>query len=147
MDPNAAIFYEFGVFRLDPVQKILSAETEDIRLSPKAFDLLLFLARNPNQVIPKAMFVSEVWRDYFVEEAKLAVQISNLRKIFSAVPHNSVSIETFPKVGYRFAASVVIKPADVAPKPDSSFTNSEPTAIKQRDLKFRQGFRASWLFE
>jgi DNA-binding winged helix-turn-helix (wHTH) protein len=106
MDPEIAKYYEFDIFRLDPIQKLLTVGAEHVRLSPKTFELLLFLVRNPNQVINKETLLREVWRDSYVEEANLAVQISNLRRIFSSAPDNSVSIDTFPKVGYRFNANV-----------------------------------------
>lgn len=98
--------YEFGAFRLDCAQRLLILDQEPVHLAPKAFELLAYFVEHPNQVLEKETLLSEVWNDSFVEEANLAVHISNLRKVFARDPKNSAKIETFPKVGYRLAADV-----------------------------------------
>ena len=104
-DKNGSL-YEFGGFVLDTRQNLLLHGGEQVKLPAKAFELLLFFVKNPNQVIDKETLMSEVWKDAFVEEANLAVHISNLRKIFETDKLQSVTIETFPKVGYRFNTDV-----------------------------------------
>ncbi len=98
--------YEFGAFVLDTKQNLLVRGGEPVKLPAKAFELLLFFVRNPNQVIGKETLIQEVWKDSFVEEANLAVHISNLRKILNGDVNGKSAIETFPKVGYRFNGQV-----------------------------------------
>lgn len=98
--------YEFGAFVLDTTQNLLVREGEPVKLPAKAFELLLFFVRNPNQVIDKETLMREVWKDSIVEEANLAVHISNLRKILNGDVNGKSAIETFPKVGYRFNGQV-----------------------------------------
>lgn len=98
--------YEFGAFTLDTRQNLLLRNNEPLKLPAKAFELLLFLVQNPNQVIDKETLMQEVWKDSFVEDANLPVHISNLRKILNGDVNGKSAIETFPKVGYRFNADV-----------------------------------------
>lgn len=100
--------YQFGVFTLDVRQGVLLRGSEPVKLPAKAFELLLFLVKNPNQVIDKETLMGEVWKDAFVEDANLAVHISNLRKVLNGDVDGKSAIETFPKIGYRFNGEVKI---------------------------------------
>src|SRR4029079_7020325 len=98
--------YEFGEFRLDQDQRLLFHRERPVKVSPKDLDLLFYFVCNSNRVIEKDRLMEAVWPDSFVEESNLAVHISNLRRIFSQDGVDSARIETFPKRGYRFSASV-----------------------------------------
>jgi DNA-binding winged helix-turn-helix (wHTH) protein/TolB-like protein len=133
MSTNPENIFEFGSFRADAAQRLLLTGGEPVKLSPKAFELLMLLIQNPNQVIEKERIMSEVWKDSFVEEANLSVHISSLRKIFAAVGDDSAKIETFPKVGYRFIADVrkvSAKPIDPNEKEADAV---EPVSIGRTD--------------
>jgi len=45
--------YHFGQFVLDPGKRTLSRGDSPISLTPRAFDVLLFLAQNPNRLVTK----------------------------------------------------------------------------------------------
>src|ERR1700676_3852475 len=72
--------YRFGQFVLDPAKRTLSHADSPISLTPKAFDVLLFLAQNPNRLVTKEELLQAVWGDTFVEEGYLKQYIYNLRK-------------------------------------------------------------------
>src|SRR5262245_8634094 len=97
-------FYEFGPFRLDAVERLLSREGIPIPLTPKAFDLLLTLVEQPGHLLAKEELMQAVWPDTFVEENSLAWNISNLRKTLGDGENGLRYIETVPKRGYRFVA-------------------------------------------
>ena len=92
MSTNRENIFEFGSFRADAVQRLLFSGGEPVKLSPKAFELLMLLIQNPNQVIEKERIMREVWKDSFVEEANLSVHISNLREIFTAAGDDSAGL-------------------------------------------------------
>jgi len=48
MEKNASHLYEFGPFRLDPAERLLSRGEEPVPLTPKAFDLLVALVSRPS---------------------------------------------------------------------------------------------------
>ncbi|HEX5733483.1 MAG TPA: winged helix-turn-helix domain-containing protein [Blastocatellia bacterium] len=99
-------FYEFDSFRLDPHERMLLRNGEMVQLTPKAFETLLVLIENSNRVLEKEELMKRIWPDTFVEEANLAVNISLLRKALGERPGGGQYIETVPRRGYRFVASV-----------------------------------------
>src|SRR6266850_1265640 len=100
-----AYTFEFGEFRLDPSERLLLREGVPISVTPKVFDTLLALVENSGHMLEKEELMRRVWPDVVVEEANLAVNVSVLRKILGE-SRGQQYIETVPKHGYRFAASV-----------------------------------------
>src|SRR5215468_1347691 len=98
--------YEFGHFRLDAAEHLLLRDGEAVPLTPKAFDLLLALVERHGHLLEKEELLKKVWPDTFVEEANLASNISLVRKALGDGENGHRYIETAPKRGYRFVASV-----------------------------------------
>lgn len=98
--------YEFGNFRFNPTERYLLHKGESIALTPKALDTLFALVRHSGHLVTKEELLQEVWQDAFVEEATVVQNISTLRKVLSRDGLDSRFIETVPKRGYRFIASV-----------------------------------------
>ena len=123
MDLKTDSFYECGPFRLEPAEQRLTRDGSPVSLPPKVFELLVLLVRNQGRLITKDQIMQAVWAGSFVEEANLTVAISALRKVLGDKEGDLRYIETVPKRGYRFIASVneVKSPqgALVAPDDDS----------------------------
>src|SRR6266536_5850623 len=100
--------YAFGPFLLDPVSRLLSRGGKRIPLTPKTFDMLLLLVEGRGDVLLKEQLMSTLWPDTFVEEANLTQHVATLRKTMGTSPEGASYIETVPKCGYRFVASVEI---------------------------------------
>ena len=98
--------YEFGPFRIDTRQRVLLRDSEPVRLPLKCFKTLLVLVENSGHVIGRSELVEQVWPNTFVEEGNLTQQVFTLRKVLGADENGRQYIETFPKLGYRFAATV-----------------------------------------
>src|SRR5579863_6408279 len=98
--------YRFRSFRLDARERLLLNGEEPVPLSPKAFDTLLFLVRNPGRLLTKDELLAGIWPDSFVEENSLTQNIWILRKALLQSAENAL-IETVPKRGYRFVAEVL----------------------------------------
>ena len=105
--------YQFGAFRLDHAERTLLRDGAPVAVTPKVFDTLVFLVENAGRLITKDEFMKQVWADAFVEDATLAQSISQLRKALV----DSEIIETVPKQGYRFLASVTPVPTLPGPSP------------------------------
>lgn len=99
-------FYEFGQFRIDPLQRVLFREGKPVSLPPKIFETLLALVKRSGQVVEKEKLIEEVWPETFVEENNLTQYISALRKTLGDGSREHRYIETIPRRGYRFAAEV-----------------------------------------
>ena len=99
-------FYEFGPFVLFPYDRLLLRDGKPVQLAPRVFDTLTALIENSGHLIAKSKLISILWPDTFVEEGTLARNISDLRKVLGEAPGSAKFIETVPKRGYRFSASV-----------------------------------------
>src|SRR5712672_671684 len=108
-------WYRFGQFALDSRKRTLSRANSPVSLTPKAFDVLLFLAQNPNRLVTKEELLQAVWGDTFVEEGNLTQYISHLRKALGDASEDTRLIVTIARRGYQFTADVtVVEAADSA---------------------------------
>lgn len=106
MSKPAKAVYEFGPFRLDQERYLLLRDGKTIQLSPKAFEILLFLVTHRGEVLKKDLLIETIWPDTFVEESNLAQNIFLLRKALGEEKNEHRYIVTLPGVGYRFVATV-----------------------------------------
>ena len=98
--------FRFGQFVLDPARRTLSCADSPISLTPRAFDVLLFLVQNPNRLVTKEELLQAVWGDSFVEEGNLTQYISHLRKALGENSEDARLIVTIARKGYQFTARV-----------------------------------------
>src|ERR1700676_902436 len=122
-------FYRFGQFVLDPGRRTLSRADSPISLTPKAFDVLLFLAQNPNRLVTKEELLQAVWGDTFVEEGNLTQYISHLRKALGDNSEDSRLIVTIARRGYQFTADVPVSEAG-----DTAIQAAVQVSIAERSL-------------
>ncbi|HEX2270336.1 MAG TPA: winged helix-turn-helix domain-containing protein, partial [Pyrinomonadaceae bacterium] len=122
--------YEFGPYRLDLDQRILTRAGDKVALTPKATHVLSLLVSNAGALVDKDELLKEVWRDTFVEESNLTQNIFLLRRALGDERAGARYIETVARRGYRFVASVrVIGDAEL--EADGSGPNG-PTASEPR---------------
>src|SRR6204780_82538 len=100
--------YRFGQFVLDSRKRTLARADSPVSLTPKAFDVLLFLAQNPNRLITKQELLEAVWGDTFVEEGNLTQYISHLRKALGDNSEDTRLIVTIARKGYQFTPRVAV---------------------------------------
>jgi DNA-binding winged helix-turn-helix (wHTH) protein/tetratricopeptide (TPR) repeat protein len=98
--------YEFGPFLLDAAHRRLLRDGRPVRLTAKAFDVLLLLVRHRGEVVGKEAFMKAVWSGSFVEDSNLTVSVSVLRKALGDSHGEHRYIETVSGRGYRFVARV-----------------------------------------
>lgn len=76
---------------------------KEIPMTTKEYDLLVFLAANPNIVFSKERIFESLWGDDFAgDTATIAVHIQKIRKKIEKDPANPEYIETVWGAGYRF---------------------------------------------
>lgn len=77
---------------------------EEVRLTPKEFELLTFLAQHPGRVLTHRAILKAIWGPNAVDQPEhLRVLIGSLRKKIEPEPSSPRYILTEPWVGYRFA--------------------------------------------
>jgi len=106
MNQEARHYFEFGAFRLDPDKRLLSRGNEPVPLQPKAFETLLVLVQNCENVVLKDDLMKTLWPGRYVEESNLTQHIFMLRKTLGETAGENRYIATVPGRGYRFAERV-----------------------------------------
>jgi two-component system KDP operon response regulator KdpE len=77
---------------------------EEVRLTPKEFELLTFLAQHPGRVLTHRAILKAVWGTHVVDQPEhVRVLVGSLRKKIEPNPASPKYILTEPWVGYRFA--------------------------------------------
>ncbi|HKV41685.1 MAG TPA: winged helix-turn-helix domain-containing protein [Blastocatellia bacterium] len=140
MSNKSGCLYQFGPFRLDRDERVLSFEGKPVPLTPKAFDTLFVLVQNNGHVVSKDSLMGQVWPDSFVEETNLAQNISLIRKALSERSDGIQYIETVPKRGYRFIAKVSLESdssPDLAVQGPDSRPRSTPAAQSRPDTELK----------
>jgi Tol biopolymer transport system component/DNA-binding winged helix-turn-helix (wHTH) protein len=130
MNENNQGAYEFGPFRLDPVNRVLLRDGRPVVLTPKMFEILLLLLEHRGQVVEKEEIMRAVWPDVFVEEGSLTVNISGLRKALGQVPGGRDYIETVQRRGYRFEAPFALENNNQTHSPETE-TYEESSAARR----------------
>jgi len=93
-----------GGLKIDRTARRVHVNGVEKSLTTKEFDLLYFLAKNPNRVFSKEELLQEVWEMDPVG-ADIATVTVHIKKIREKIEENSQSpryIETVWSVGYRF---------------------------------------------
>jgi two-component system, OmpR family, KDP operon response regulator KdpE len=100
-EPEVSVI-EIGVFRIDVPARTVLVKAREVHLTPKEFDLLIYLARHPGKVLTHRALLSAVWGPNSVEQPEyLRVFVGQLRKKLEA-DDSPKYIVTEPWVGYRF---------------------------------------------
>ena len=142
-------FYRFGPFHLDPDERLLLRDGKEVPLAPKVAETLLLLVENAGHLIEKDEFIKRVWPTTFVEEGNLNKNIFTLRKTLGQWDGEMEYIETVPKRGYRFVATVNLEseaainselatekrslPQDSCPNPVSQPGNDRAPSVINND--------------
>jgi two-component system KDP operon response regulator KdpE len=79
---------------------------EDIRLTPKEFDLLVFMAQHPGRVLTHRTLLGAIWGPNAVDQPEhLRVLVAALRKKIEKDPTRPAYITTEPWTGYRLGGT------------------------------------------
>ena len=92
-----------GDFTIDLAAHKVSVSEKEIYLTPKEFDLLLYLFQNRGRVITHRNLLGAIWGGNFTEQTEyLRVFVGQLRKKIEPQANQPKYISTVPWVGYRF---------------------------------------------
>lgn len=149
MNPVSSIrekIYRFDDVTVDGENFRVQKNEEAVTLTPRAFDVLIFLIENPNRVIEKREIFEAVWKDTFVSDNALTKIIKEIRHALEDAAEMPRYIETIPKRGYRFIGE--LKKSSV-----QNVSENEPLAVEKisdaeafkPDEKENELFRPSFL--
>ncbi|MDD2495689.1 MAG: response regulator transcription factor [Tissierellia bacterium] len=92
-----------GALSIDKQDRRVYVDDNEVLLTQKEFDLLLFLAENPNRVFSKERLYERVWGyDSLSDASTITVHIARIREKLETNPEKRQNIETVWGAGYRF---------------------------------------------
>jgi DNA-binding winged helix-turn-helix (wHTH) protein len=99
---------QFADFTLDSgARQLVHRDRGEIRLSPKAFDLLAALIEQRPRVLDKADLHGRIWPDTYVVDANLNVLVAEIRRALEDSPRDAKFIRTVHAIGYAFCGEAV----------------------------------------
>jgi len=105
----------FKAFRLDRANHILWRNEDRVPMAPREFDILAYLVEHAGRLVTQDQILDALWSETHVNPEVLRKYILEIRKILGDRPENPEFIETVPKRGYRFVASVADDNGNEAP--------------------------------
>lgn len=127
--------YRFGPYRLDGDEQVLLRDGQPVTLPPKDLETLFVLVENAGHIVEKEELLEKVWPGVFIEEGNLARHVFNLRQVLGDTADGRPYIETIPRRGYRFVATVQEDGEEVAaasPLPPSERPQTPITSLQNR---------------
>ena len=94
-----------GGLTIDVDRHRVTREGVDLRLTPKEFELLVFMAQHAGRVLTHRVILKAIWGPNAVDQPEhLRVLVAALRKKIEHDPAQPRYVQTEPWVGYRFVA-------------------------------------------
>lgn len=95
---------EFSDLVIDTGARRVFVRGEEVQLTQREFDVLLFLARHPGQVFSRDQLMDAIWQySFYTDTSTVTVHIRRLRAKIELDPSQPRHIQTVWGVGYRFA--------------------------------------------
>ena len=107
------MFLDFETFRIDFDRRQLFRGGEEVRLSPKALQLLQVLIEARPNALSKAQILESVWPSTFVADSNLASVVNELRRALDDDAHAPKYIRTVHAFGYAFCGTPLTTPSPI----------------------------------
>jgi len=128
----------FPPFALDLRAGLLRRDGNPVALRPKTFAVLEHLAQHPGELVSKRALLDSVWADVAVTDDVVRLSIRELRAALADDPTAPRFVETVPRRGYRFVATMgtarteALAPAPAAPPaPPAPAAASSGTVVER----------------
>ncbi|MGA9729340.1 MAG: winged helix-turn-helix domain-containing protein [Candidatus Acidiferrales bacterium] len=121
-----SLVFRFGQFELDAASGELRKAGVSLKLHPQPFRVLLLLAERPKQIVSRDEIQRRLWGDHtFVDfERGINSCVNQIRATLGDDPEKPRYIETLPRRGYRFIASVTTEH-----RAEPAVTSVSPTVV------------------
>src|SRR5436190_23692086 len=105
------MIYAFGDCELDTDLYVLRRAHQVVHLSPKVFQVLIYLLEHRDRVIDKDELCEQVWPEQFIADATLESTLRAVRQAVGDSGHAQGVIRTLRGHGYRFVAPIMARMA------------------------------------
>jgi TolB-like protein/DNA-binding winged helix-turn-helix (wHTH) protein len=103
---RGSIGYQVGDILVDVTAFRVLRGARSLQIQPKAFDVLVYLAERPGELVTKQDLIASVWNGISITDNALARVIAHLRRVLDDPVDQPRYIETVPTRGYRLIAPV-----------------------------------------
>src|SRR5689334_7572590 len=118
--------YRFGACTIDPSARELRNGGALATLSPKVFDVLVYLVEHRDRAVGRDELIAAVWGKLDVTDTLLGQTVLKARRAVGDSGNGQNVIRTIPRFGYRWIADIDIESgADPSPV-DASVVREEP---------------------
>jgi DNA-binding winged helix-turn-helix (wHTH) protein len=148
--PQLRRYLRFGSFHLDLQQQELFKDGSRVRVQGKVCEALLILLENPGELVTRETLRARLWpTDTQINyDANVNTTVNKLRQVLGDTPEHPSFVETIPRKGYTFIASVepVEQPVIVeAARPEvSSPASSKVRVFETAKLLLTAGGASRW---
>jgi predicted ATPase/DNA-binding winged helix-turn-helix (wHTH) protein len=102
------VILRFANCELDLGRVVLRRDDDEVKLEPKAFDLLAYLVERRGSVVRKEELLDAIWGGRFVSESALTTRIKSIRQAVADDGNRQAIIRTVHGKGYEFVAPVEV---------------------------------------
>lgn len=124
--------YVFADYTLDTRLQELRCAGQPVALRPKVFQLLIYLVRHHDRVVPKTELLEQLWPGQFIGDATLNSCLKDLRQALGDRGETQQVIQTLRRRGYRFVVPLEMphEPLPEAPSPNPTPMPAVNTAAR-----------------
>ena len=115
MSDTADTVVQFGEFQLDVRTRELRRRGAAVHISPKAFDLLVYLLQQRPRALSKEELLQRIWPKTFIAEATLTSVIAEIREVLADRARQPRFVRTVHRFGYAFCGGVSSPSVALAP--------------------------------
>jgi DNA-binding winged helix-turn-helix (wHTH) protein/tetratricopeptide (TPR) repeat protein len=132
----------FQSFRLDDVNQCLWRGDTRVMLQPKPFAVLRYLVEHAGQLVTHDDLLTAIWPDTYVQPEVLRRYILEIRRVLGDDAAEPRFVETLPKRGYQFIATVTDVDVSPAKSPISTVNLvGRESALAALDSYFQKALR------
>ncbi len=126
----AARYARFGAFQADLERDELYQDGQRVKVQAKVFQGLVLLLSRAGEIVTREDVRRQLWPDTFLSnlDANVNTTMNKLRLVLGDSPENPVYIETIPRRGYSFIASVEYSSVPGTPSAEGAKTALNATA-------------------
>jgi DNA-binding winged helix-turn-helix (wHTH) protein len=135
--------YRFGDFVLDVEKGFLRRAGGEIRLQPKAFELLRYLVERPGRVVSKTELTDAVWRGTAITDNSLSQCAAQVRRALG--DESQTIIRTVARRGYVFAAPLTSPVREFPKIVETRNDGGLQSAFQRPAIEAPGWFRRRWL--
>jgi DNA-binding winged helix-turn-helix (wHTH) protein len=136
----------FGDCELSVERIELRRAGQIVDMEPQVFDVLAYLLRHRERVVPKTELLDQIWGNRFVSESALSSRVKSVRRAVGDTGRDQRVIKTIYGRGYRFVADVREKARFAGPPRGSAVADDAAalgtTASAHQVLRAIDGIRA-----